>query len=221
MSGLRGEGRAPRVPRLMAITAWRGLGTRSFTEWLAELAAAGVDCVQIREKDLPDAEVYRLARRARTELPETVRVLVNGRLDVALAAGADGVHLPAAGLPADALRRWAVAVGGAFGRRLLIGRSTHTPEEVDRARREGVDYVAFGPLFPTPSKARFGPPPGPAGLRRAVAHGVPVIALGGVDASGVRTALESGAVGVAGIRVFQDPASLREIASRIAGSGAC
>lgn len=221
MSGLRDGECSPRLPRLMAITDRRGLGARSFTEWLADLAAAGVDCVQIREKDLPDAEVYRLARCARTELPEAVRVLVNARLDVALAAGADGVHLPAGGLPGGALRRWAAAVRGADGRRVLIGRSTHTPQEVDQARREGVDYVTFGPLFPTPSKARFGPPPGPAGLRRAVAQGVPVIALGGIDGSGVRTALEAGAVGVAGIRVFQDPRSLREIASRIAGSRAC
>ena len=210
-----------RIPRLMAITHLRGLGPRAFTDWLAELADAGVDSVQIREKERPDEEVYLLARRARTELPESVRVLVNGRLDVALAAGADGVHLPSSGLPADALRTWASAVRGLDGPRVLIGRSTHTPEEVDRARREGVDYVTFGPLFPTPSKARFGPPPGPEGLRRAVARGVPVIALGGIDASAVRTALGAGAVGVAGIRVFQDPRSLREIAFRIAGSGAC
>lgn len=218
MTGVPGD---ERVPRLMAITDRHGLGSRSFTDWLAELAAVGVDCVQIREKDLPDDELYHLARRARSALPESVRLLVNGRLDVALAAGADGAHLPAAGLPADALRRWASAVRGPDGPRVLIGRSTHTSKELDRARREGVDYVTFGPLFPTPSKARYGSPPGPEGLRRAVAQGVPVIALGGIDATGVRTALEAGAVGVAGIRVFQDSGSLRAIAARIAGSGAC
>ncbi|MGD2115573.1 MAG: thiamine phosphate synthase [Acidobacteriota bacterium] len=198
----------------MAITDRRSLAPRPFDGWLRELAAAGVDAVQIREKDLDDLAVYRLARHARATLPRRVAVLVNGRLDVALAAGADGVHLPAAGLPAEPLRRWASAV--APGRRIAIGRSTHTPQEVARAREERVDYVTFGPLFPTPSKAAHGPPPGPEGLRRAAAEGVPVVALGGVDAEGVAAAVAAGAAGVAGIRVFQDPDALRKLTAALA-----
>jgi thiamine-phosphate pyrophosphorylase len=209
----------PVAPRLMAITDRReGLDLREpaagpFEDWLAELAGAGVDAVQIREKNLSDLEVYRLAHRARTVLPKRVLVLVNGRLDIALAAGADGVHLPAAGLPAAALRRWARSV--APDSRIVIGRSTHTPEEVRRAGHEGVDYVTFGPLFPTPSKAGYGPPPGPEGLRRAVDEGVPVVALGGIDAGGVGVAADAGAVGVAGIRAFRDAASLRSITAAV------
>jgi thiamine-phosphate pyrophosphorylase len=200
------------APRLMAISDRLTLGSRPFEDWLSNLAEAGVDAVQIREKDLADLEVYRLTRRARTILPSRVAVLVNGRLDVALAAGADGVHLPAAGLPAEPLRRWAEARGD----RIVIGRSTHTIDEVTRARREGVDYVTFGPLFPTPSKAPYGPPPGPEGLRRAAAEGVPVVALGGIDADAVPVARAAGAAGVAGIRVFQDPGRLQALVARMA-----
>ncbi len=195
------------MPRLLAISDRRLLGARPFEEWLDALAAAEVDAVQIREKDLPDREVLDLARRARARLPGRVAVLVNGRLDIAMAAGCQGVHLPASGLPADALRAWARQRGV----EVVIGRSTHGAEEILRAREEGVDYVAFGPVFPTPSKARHGPPLGLEGLRAASALGVPVVALGGVGAEGARAAAEAGAAGFAGIRAFHDPRSLQAL----------
>ena len=112
-------------------------------------------------------------RAARRAAPATA-LLINGRADVALAAGCAGVHLTSHGLPAAALRR-------RFGRALLIGCSTHRPEEVEAARQNGADYAIFGPVFATPSKAAFGPPPGLDGLARAVGHGLPVIAIGGID----------------------------------------
>lgn len=192
------------MPRLLAISDRRLLGGRPFEAWLDALAGAGVDGVQVREKDLPDREVFDLAQKARARLPERVAVLVNGRLDVALAAGCQGVHLPVSGLPADALRAWARERGS----EVLIGRSAHDAEEVLRAREEGADYVTFGPVFPTPSKAKYGPPPGVEGLRAAAAQGVPVLALGGVDAGGVCAVAEAGAWGVSGIRVFHDPRAL-------------
>lgn len=188
-----------RVPRLLAISDDAERGGRPLEAWLDELAAAGVDGVQIRAKDLEDRRLYELLRTARRAWPRWL--VANGRLDVALAAGADGVHLPADGVPVAPLRR-------RFGDRVVIGRSTHRPEEVAAARQAGADYVTFGPVFPTPSKARYGRPPGLAGLREAAAHGLPVIALGGVGPDELDRAVGAGAAGVAGIRAFHDPGSL-------------
>jgi len=171
-------------------------------EWLAALSRAGIGAVQIREKDLDDRDLYDLTRLARTALPSSIRLLVNGRIDVALAAGADGVHLPADGVPVRALR-------ARFGNGVLIGRSTHTVEEVERARDEGADYVTFGPVFATPGK---GLPVGLAGLARAAAAGVPVFALGGVTLERFGDLAGAGAAGVAAIRLFQSMQNLTEVA---------
>jgi thiamine-phosphate pyrophosphorylase len=175
------------------------------TDWLRALGAAGIGAVQIREKDLEDGALYDLTRLARETLPPATRVLVNGRLDVALAAGADGAHLPADGLPAAPLR-------ARFGPGLLLGRSTHSTEEVERARDEGMDYVVFGPVYATPGK---GEPTGIAalaGAARAAGPGVPVFALGGVTLGRFGETAAAGAAGVAGIRLFQDAAGLSSVA---------
>lgn len=202
-----------RVPRLLAISDRSTLAASApaagdggdepaalLAPWLRMLAGSGVDAVQLREKDLDDLDLFRLARRSRALLPPPRRLLINGRPDVALGAGADGVHLPAAGLPAAALRR-------RWGGRLVIGVSTHRLEEVEAAAEAGADYVTFGPVYPTPSKAAYGPPPGVDGLCRAVAAGVPVIALGGVAPGSLAELADAGAAGVAGIRCFADAAS--------------
>lgn len=167
-----------------------------FPEWLGRLALAGVDALQVREKDLDDRAVLDLARQARAAVST---VLVNGRLDLALAAGADGAHLPADGVPAAALRR-------RFGPGVLLGVSTHSVAEVERALQDGADYVTFGPVWPTPSKERYGPPRGVEELARAARVGIPVYALGGVMLSRFGEAAAAGAAGVAGIRLFQGPA---------------
>jgi len=179
------------------------------TDWLRALTQAGIGAVQIREKDLEDGALYDLVRGARaaskSSVPPATRVLVNGRLDVALAAGADGAHLPADGLPAAPLR-------ARFGSGPLLGRSTHSTEEVERARDEGVDYVVFGPVYPTPGK---GEPVGLPALARAVraaGEGVPVLALGGVTLQRFGDVAAAGAAGVAAIRLFQDAAGLSSVA---------
>jgi len=189
------------IPRLLAITDRHGPSDLPFDRWLDELATAGVDGVQIRDKTLPDADLLALARGIRGALPEDIAVLINGRLDIAVAARCQGVHLPSDGVPAAALRR-------GFGDRFLIGCSTHHLAEVEAARDAGADYVSFGPIYPTPSKAAYGPPPGLAGLRRAVASGLPVLALGGISHQRIAETLAAGAWGVAAIRLFQDPAEL-------------
>lgn len=177
----------------------------SLEDWLRALAATGsTTAVQIREKDLEDRPLWELTRLARSVLAPPVRLLVNGRLDVALAAGADGVHLPSDGVPVTPLRE-------RFGPAVLIGRSAHRVEEVERARDEGADYVTFGPVYPTPGK---GPPVGLAGLERAVASagGLPVFALGGVTLPRFGELARAGAAGVAAIRLFQNVPDLTEVA---------
>lgn len=192
---------------LLALSDRRSLPSTglTMTDWLRALGAAGIGAVQIREKDLEDGALYDLTRLARETVPAFTRVLVNGRLDVALAAGADGAHLPADGLPAAPLR-------ARFGSEFLLGRSTHSTEEVERARDEGVDYVVFGPVYATPGK---GEPTGIAALARAAraaGPGVPVFALGGVTLGRFGEVAATGAAGVAAIRLFQDAAALSSVA---------
>ncbi len=188
-------------PRLMAISHRLSTGEEGFTPWLRALAEAGVDCLQLREKHLDDRSLFELARQARRFLPSRVRLLVNGRLDIALAAGADGVHLPADGPPTDALRK-------RFGEGVILGRSTHSVEEIVRETRHGANFVTFGPIFPTPSKPGHHAVPGLAGLVQATQVGVPVLALGGVDGSHFEAVSHAGAAGVAAIRLFQEESKL-------------
>jgi thiamine-phosphate pyrophosphorylase len=193
--------------RALAISDRAALPDRDLTAWLGLLAQAGLPeilAVQIREKDLDDRAVYSLARLARSALPPAVPLLINGRLDIAVAAGADGVHLPADGPPVAALR-------ARFGPGVLIGVSAHSVDEVEQARRDGADYATFGPVYATPSKARFGPPVGLDALRRAAATGLPVYALGGVMLERLDEVASTGAAGVAGIRLFQPPFDLETV----------
>ena len=124
-------------------------------------------------------------------------MLVNGRADVALAAGADGIHLPSTGFRVEDVRIWAPP-------RFLIGCSTHSGAEARRAQAEGADYLLLGPVFATPSKARMGSPLG-LNAFATICRGlnVPVIGLGGISRETVLPVLESGACGVAAIRLFQ------------------
>ncbi len=154
----------------------------------ARLAVA----VQLREKDLSARELYALARAMRIVCTRHgARLLVNDRIDVALAAEADGVHLPADSIdPADARRL--------LGRSKLIGVSTHTAEEVSAAAQAGADFVVFGPVYDPISKSAYGPATGIEGLRRACAAAqIPVYALGGITPERVAEAALAGAAGVA------------------------
>lgn len=197
-----------RTFRALAISDRASLPGGDLAAWLGLLARTGIDAVQIREKDLDDLALVEIARRARAILPDSTRLLVNGRLDVALAAGADGVHLPADGPPAAALRN-------RFGPDFLLGVSTHRVEEVERALRDGADYVVFGPVYATPAKERYGPPAGLAGLARAAAVGIPVVALGGITLERLGEVASAGAAGVAGIRLFQPPSDLDAVLAAI------
>lgn len=162
---------------------------------------AGVDFLQIREKDLPAGELYRLALQARAMARGSdTRILINDHLDIALAADLHGVHLAQASLPADAVRTRVTKRG------FLIGVSTHNRLEVEEALRQGADYLVFGPVFETPSKQPYGPPLTPSALGEAVRQSSrPIFALGGIDFHNYPDCLRQGAAGIAGIRLFQRP----------------
>ena len=173
---------------------------------MASAAGAGLTAFMLREKDLPGRALLALAREivARCR-PMGVRVIVNDRVDVALAAGADGVHLGGDAIPADAARRIA-------GGRLRIGVSTHSIEEIRAAARAGADYAIFGPVFETPSKLQYGAPQGVENLREAVAAGpLAVIAVGGIGPDNAAQLRGTGIAGVAAIRAIlgaPDPAAI-------------
>ena len=159
---------------------------------VGECLAAGLPAVQVREKDLGAADLAVLCRR----LLEPARavgamLVVNDRVDVALAVGAGAVQRTHASLPVDDIR--AIA-----GRRLRIGASVHSLQDAVDAELEGADWVTYGPVYETPSKRPYGPPQGLA-LLADVARGlrIPVIAIGGITPERVKDVREAGARGVA------------------------
>jgi thiamine-phosphate pyrophosphorylase len=151
----------------------------------------GVDMIQVREKDLPAMDLLDLVCRIRDIASGSkTKVLVNGRLDVALIAGIDGVHLPGDGLPAGQVRP----------HMRTLGISCHSTEEAIQAERAGVDYIIFGPVFDTPGKTAVGI----HALRRIVqAVKIPILAIGGIDSENTPAVIEAGASGIAAIRMFQ------------------
>jgi thiamine-phosphate pyrophosphorylase len=166
--------------------------------WIADRTIEGltipddVDWVQIRDKALSARELIRLVRRV--EKP----VLVNTRVDVALAAGAAGVHLPAGSIAAS---EWRTITPPGF----LIGVSCHSLQDVLLAEQEGADYVLFGPVFAPLSKTSDLAPRGLGELRRVCgAVKIPVLALGGITEENTQDCVEAGAAGVAGISMFRD-----------------
>jgi len=186
---------------------------RALLDKIAEAANAGIDYIQLREKDLSTKELEQLAseavsliERLRTENRELrTRLLINSRTDVALAVGADGVHLRSDDIsPRDVLQ----AVSRAGHRPLttdhfLVAVSCHSPSDVRRAESQGADFAVFAPVFE--KKAAPGTQAqGLAALSEVCQAKLPVFALGGVTLQNAQSCLEAGAAGVAGIRLFQE-----------------
>jgi thiamine-phosphate pyrophosphorylase len=160
-------------------------------------AAAGVNLVQVRERNLDDRHLLALTRSIVQAVEGTpARVVVNDRVDIALAAGAEGVHLRADSPPAEAVR---AMVPEAF----LIGRSVHGEAEAIAAARTGVDYLILGTIFPSANKPAGAVWLGLEALKRAAgAIQVPVLAIGGITADKVEGVAAAGAAGFAAIGLF-------------------
>ncbi len=164
--------------------------------------ADGAGWIQIREKDREARDLIDLVRFAVGETrAAAARVLVNDRLDVALAANAGGVHLGEKSLPLEAVMEWRRSARISD---FLIGVSCHSLESASAAARGGADYIFFGPVFATPSKAAFGAPQGVERLREVCASvEIPVLAIGGLTRENAGECIAAGAAGIAAIRLFQ------------------
>jgi len=184
-------------------------------------AAAGVDWIQIREKDLSGRDCASLTREALQRAAKSqagraarTRIIVNDRLDVALTENADGMHLGEKSLPVAEAKRLVVDRGARNN--FVIGVSCHSLEAARSAARDGADYLFFGPVFATPSKAAFGAPQGLERLAtvcRAVS--IPVLAIGGITLEKASACLAAGASGIAAIRLFQDAQDISSLAQSL------
>jgi thiamine-phosphate pyrophosphorylase len=178
--------------------------------------ACGVDTVQVREKDLSDAELLSTAREAVAAASGTsTRIVINDRLDVAIASGAAGVHLGGASRPVNEVYEWRGGRGELA--HFLIGASCHSLDAALAAAHAGADYLFFGPVFATPSKAVFGPPQGLERLGEICRRvSVPIVAIGGIDWQNAPQCLRAGAAGIAAIRLFQEARDAGELRENVA-----
>jgi thiamine-phosphate pyrophosphorylase len=182
---------------------------------IEDASRAGVDLIQLREKDLPASDLEALAREAVRLVQENsaanrTRLLINSRVDIAIAAGVDGVHLRADDMAASEAR---VIFSKASVDKPVIGVSCHKLSEVRLAEAHGADFAVFAPVFEksgnpgqglTALRAACGPVPSP-GMEAAVPAGtMPLLALGGVTLENAHACIEAGAAGIAAIRLFQE-----------------
>jgi thiamine-phosphate pyrophosphorylase len=186
---------------------------RALPAVVADALHGGLRAVQLREKDLTAAQLFKLAAELRQLTREYgAKLLINDRIDVALAVAADGVHLGKAGLPVSEARR-------ILGSKRLIGYSAHSTDEALQAQLGGADFVTFGPVYHTPSKAQYGEPLGLSALAETTrVVSIPLFALGGVKMSSVAEVLAAGAYGVAlisAIMAAPDPAAETDSMLRI------
>ncbi len=214
------RGNSPASPILCYVTDSRSLASGTgdthsdvLVQRMADAISAGVDWIQVREKDLSGKEIVSLTREAlaRTKRANqrdgpTTQIVVNDRLDIAVSEGAGGVHLGEQSLPVKDVRDL-LAAGP--GKEFLLGVSCHSMNSAMCAARDGASYIFFGPVFATPLKAAFGAPQGLPLLSeicRSVT--IPVLAIGGITLENAPACLAAGAAGIAAIRLFQEVADL-------------
>jgi thiamine-phosphate pyrophosphorylase len=194
---------------------------------IGRAASAGVDWVQLREKDLTARELASLTRqvlrvtgKSSSDMRRAARIVVNDRLDVALAEGAGGVHLGEKSLPVQEAKRLVALASPrtSASSDFMLGVSCHSLEAALAAESSGAHYIFFGPVFATPAKAAFGEPQGVERLAQ-VCHAVaiPVIAIGGITVENAGPCINAGAAGLAGIRLFQDAPDIPRVVSNLIG----
>lgn len=176
---------------LYLVTDRRLAGGRAVADVAVAAVAGGVTVVQYREKAGDSRTLLWEVRALRDRLPAHVPLIVNDRLDIALAAGADGVHIGQGDLPCAAVRRIA-------GPDLIVGVSVSSPDEAVQAERDGADYLGISPVFDTPTKTDTPLATGLDGLRRIrLAVRLPLVAIGGIHAGNAEAVMRAGADGVA------------------------
>lgn len=186
------------------ITDRKACAPRSLPTVLEEACRAGIRAVQLREKDMSDHDLYELATKVREITARyQSRLFINGRPDMAEAVGADGVHCREDGLSPSLIRQhWPG---------LAVGASVHSIEAAKRAENEGADFLLFGPVFFTPSKAKYGDPQGVSTLQKVVESvAIPVFAVGGIAPGRAQECRSAGAYGVAGISSIMTADSVRQ-----------
>jgi len=184
--------------RYYLITSRKACAPRPLTEVVQKACEAGVQAVQLREKDLSGKALCELAHQIREVTTRFgVRLFINGRPDVAKVIAADGVHCPEEGFPPSAVRQ--------YWSQFSIGVSVHSLEAAKKAEKEGADFLLFGPVFFTPSKEEYGKPQGTDRLKKICeSTSIPVFAVGGVTPAKVSECLQAGAYGVAGISALME-----------------
>jgi thiamine-phosphate pyrophosphorylase len=179
--------------------------------WVLQQALdSGVKAIQLREKDLGGRDLFSLAEAAR-KLTQSyhARLLINDRIDLALAVDADGVQLGKASLPIETAR-------SLLGPRKLLGASSHSLEEAQEAERNGADFILFGPVYFTPSKAPYGSPQGLAALKKVVEKiSLPIYAIGGIKPENIADARCAGVRGVALISAVMSAADPRDATKKM------
>ena len=201
--------------RLYVVSDRQQTAGRPLDEVIAAAARGGLGAVQLREKDLSARDLHDLGASLQETLdPYRVPLLINDRIDVALALDAAGVHLAGHSLPTRSARR-------VLGPDKLLGVSTHSLDAARQAAEEGADFVVFGPVFATPSKLAYGPPQGLPRLADVVGGlPVPVIGIGGITPANVPQVMQTGAHGVAMIRAVlaaPDPCAATQELCRLLG----
>jgi len=198
--------------RLVLVTS-RGTSRLPLEDAIRLAVEGGVDCVQLREKSMSGLEFFRMAERLRKVTADAgCALVINHHVDVAIACGADGVHLGWRSMRASEARKL-------LGEEQVVGVSTHSLKEVRTAERGGADYISLGPIFHTPSKKGLVPAVGIEGLRRiCAATWLSVIAIGGIEPEKVQQVLAAGAKGVAVIRFILDRDDPGRAASELRGA---
>lgn len=189
----------------MVITSGRLIGNE-LVKQITALSAAGVKAIQLREKKMPAGDLLNILKAISKKINNNkTRLIVNERLDVAILAGANGIHSTSIGIENKYIRKLAPG--------LLAGRSVHSVSEAVKAEKDGFDYVLFGPIFRTPAKVKYGKP---QGLKKLVevcsSVKIPVYAVGGINPKRVKKCLSAGAYGVAAIREFADTKNIKKAA---------
>lgn len=153
---------------------------------------AGIKAIQLREKDLSTRELLEVAYKMREITSRyNAKLFINDRLDIAMCVNADGVHLGQSSMPVYGVRK-------VVGSKLMIGVSTHNLHEALTAEKEGADFITFGPIFPTPSKLKYGKPVGIESLKIVLKEvSIPIFGIGGIKPDNTKDVMNSGAYGIA------------------------